>query len=143
MKQPRDSSPSDAPLGLMDTPAARLERVLAGVMIPVLFLTALALAEGRIEILGCTGTACATASQRALTLPTIALLCLLGLVILRFSRDRSHGGAPLDRWFSREQESIMRERLEEERFESADEGLSSKWAELERDSLEKRFGEDE
>ncbi len=42
----------------MDSPAARLQRVLIGIAIPAAFLTALALAEGRIELIGCEGDAC-------------------------------------------------------------------------------------
>lgn len=127
----------------MEAPAARLERVLIGVTITILFLTALALREGRFEILGCEGDVCASASDRALIIPAIAILCLVVLIILKISKNKSHGDAPLDRWFSREEESVMRERLEVERFESADEGLGGRWAELERKGLEERYGEEE
>lgn len=127
----------------MESPAARLERVLIGIALPATFLTALALAEGRIEVAGCTGSACASTSQYALALPVVVILCLTGLLILRISREREFGEAPLDRWFSREPEPVMRNRLEEERFDSDDEGLSSRWAELEKKNLENRFGEEE
>ena len=127
----------------MDTPAARLERVLVGVTVTILFLTALALGEGRFEILGCAGDVCASASERTLVIPAIALLCLTILLILKLSKDKTHGDALLDRWLSREEEVVMRKRLELERFESADEGLGGRWAELERKGLEKRYGEEE
>ena len=127
----------------MDSPAARLERVLIGITIPVAFLTGLALAEGRIELIGCEGSACHSTSEIALVLPAIVLLCLIGLGIMRFTANREYGEGTLDRWFSREPEPIMRERLEEERFESGDEGLSSRWAELEKKKLEEQYGEEE
>ncbi len=127
----------------MDSPAARLRRVLIGITIPAAFLTALALAEGRIELIGCEGDACNSTSEIALALPAIVLLCLIGLAILRFSDNRDYGDGVLDRWFSREPESVMRERLEEERFEASDEGLGSRWAELEKKNLEEQYGEEE
>ncbi len=127
----------------MESPAARLERVLIGIALPATFLTALALAEGRIELIGCTGSACASTSQYALALPAIVILSLLGLLILRLAKSKEYGEARLDRWFSREPEPVMRARLEEERFESGDEGLSSRWAQLEKKDLEQRYGEEE
>ncbi|MED5230907.1 MAG: hypothetical protein VYB30_00860 [Candidatus Thermoplasmatota archaeon] len=127
----------------MDSPAARLQRVLIGIAIPVAFLSALALTEGRIELIGCEGNACQSANEVALALPAILLLCLIGLGILRMSANREYGDGPLDRWFSRESESVMRERLEEERFEASDEGLGSRWAELEKKNLEEQYGEEE
>ena len=127
----------------MDSPAARLQRVLIGIAIPAAFLTALALAEGRIELIGCEGDACHSTSEVALLLPGIVLLCLVGLGILRFSANRNYGDGVLDRWFSRESESIMRDRLEEERFEASDEGLGSRWAELEKKNLEDQCAEEE
>ena len=48
----------------MDSPAARLQRVLIGIVIPAAFLTALALAEGRIELIGCDGDACVAGCVR-------------------------------------------------------------------------------
>ena len=127
----------------MDSPAARLQRVLIGIAIPAAFLTALALAEGRIELIGCEGDACHSTSEVALLLPGIVLLCSVGLGILRFSANRNYGDGVLDRWFSRESESIMRDRLEEERFEASDEGLGSRWAELEKKNLEDQYAEEE
>ena len=127
----------------MDSPAARLQRVLIGIAIPAAFLTALALAEGRIELIGCEGDACHSTSEVALLLPGIVLLCLVGLGILRFSANRNYGDGVLDRWFSRESESVMRDRLEEERFEASDEGLGSRWAELEEKNLEDQYAEEE
>ena len=127
----------------MDSPAARLQRVLIGIAIPAAFLTALALAEGRIELIGCEGDTCHSTSEIALALPAIVLLCFIGLAILRFSANRDFGDGALDRWFSREPESVMRERLEEERFEASDEGLGSRWAELEKKNLEEQYGEEE
>ena len=127
----------------MDSPAARLQRVLIGIAIPAAFLTALALAEGRIELIGCEGDACHSTSEVALLLPGIVLLCLVGLGILRFSANRNYGDGVLDRWFSRESESVMRDRLEKERFEASDEGLGSRWAELEKKNLENQYAEEE
>ena len=127
----------------MDSPAARLQRVLIGIAIPAAFLTALALAEGRIELIGCEGEACHSTSEVALVLPGIVLLCLVGLGVLRFSANRNYGAGILDRWFSRESESVMRDRLEEERFEASDEGLGSRWAELEKKNLEDQYAEEE
>ena len=127
----------------MDTPAERLSRVLVGITIPLLFLTALALAEGRIELFECTGDACSSSSDKALILPFICIICMVGVIVLRISRDREYGDGPLDRWFSREPEKVMRERLENERFDSNDEGLGGRWAELEKKSLEARYDEEE
>ena len=127
----------------MDSPAARLQRVLIGIAIPAAFLTALALAEGRIELIGCEGAACHSTSEIALVLPGIVLLCLIGLGILQLSANQDYGDGVLDRWFSRESESVMRDRLEEERFEASDEGLGSRWAELEKKNLEEQYAEEE
>jgi len=127
----------------MDSPAARLQRVLIGIAIPAAFLTALALAEGRIELIGCEGDACHSTSEIAMVLPGIVLLCFIGLGILQLSANQDYGDGVLDRWFSRESESVMRDRLEEERFEASDEGLGSRWAELEKKNLEEQYGEEE
>ncbi len=127
----------------MDAPAERLSRVLVGITIPLLFLTALALSEGRIELIECTGDACSSSSDWALILPIFSIICIIGLIILRVSRGREHGDAPLDRWFSREPEKIMRQRLEDERFDSSDDRLGDRWAELEKKSLEDRYNEEE
>ena len=129
--------------GLMDSPAARLERVLIGIAIPMAFLTALAIAEGRIELFGCEGDSCADVDEISLALPGLVILCLVGVVLLRVSKNRNFGDGLLDRWFSREPESVMRERLEEERFEASDESMGSRWAELEKKDLEDRYSEEE
>ncbi|MBR49982.1 MAG: hypothetical protein CMA83_00175 [Euryarchaeota archaeon] len=117
--------------------------MLIGIAIPAAFLTALALAEGRIELIGCEGDACHSTSEIAMVLPGIVLLCLIGLGILRLSANQDYGDGVLDRWFSRESESVMRDRLEEERFEASDEGLGSRWAELEKKNLEEQYAEEE
>ena len=75
----------------MDSPAARLERVLIGIAIPMAFLTALAIAEGRIELFGCDEDSCAGVDEISLALPGIVILCLVGVVLLRTSKNRNFG----------------------------------------------------
>ena len=124
----------------MDSPASRVERVLIGLAVPLYLLTALAIADGRIVILSETDV---NKDYMAYVFPALALLATLLYAYIQRTRDRPHGDSPLDRWFSRESEDEMRERLRQEQTDTAVSSMGSAWAVREKEHLERALGEEE
>ena len=124
----------------MDSPASRVERVLIGLAVPLYLLTALAIADGRIVILSETDV---NKDSMAYVFPALALLATLLYAYIQRTRDRPHGDSPLDRWFSRESEDEMRERLRQEQADADVSSMGSAWAVREKEHLERALGEEE
>ncbi len=124
----------------MDSPASRVERVLIGLAVPLYLLTALAIADGRIVILSETDV---NEDSMAYVFPALALLATLLYAYIQRTRDRPHGDSPLDRWFSRESEDEMRERLRQEQVDADVSSMGSAWAVREKEHLERALGEEE
>ena len=124
----------------VDSPASRVERVLIGLAVPLYLLTALAVADGRIVILSETDV---NEDSMAYVFPALALLATLLYAYIQRTRDRPHGDSPLDRWFSRESEDEMRERLRQEQADADVSSMGSAWAVREKEHLERALGEEE
>ena len=124
----------------VDSPASRVERVLIGLAVPLYLLTALAIADGRIVILSETDV---NEDSMAYMFPALALLATLLYAYIQRTRDRPHGDSPLDRWFSRESEDEMRERLRQEQADADVSSMGSAWAVREKEHLERALGEEE
>ena len=124
----------------VDSPASRVERVLIGLAVLLYLLTALAIADGRIVILSETDV---NEDSMAYVFPALALLATLLYAYIQKTRDRPHGDSPLDRWFSRESEDEMRERLRQEQADADVSSMGSAWAVREKEHLERTLGEEE
>ena len=124
----------------VDSPASRVERVLIGLAVPLYLLTALAIADGRIVILSETNV---NEDSVAYVFPALALLATLLYAYIQRMGSRPHGGSPLDRWFSRESEDEMRERLRQEQAAADVSSMGSAWAVREKEHLERALGEEE
>ena len=124
----------------VDSPASRVERVLIGLAVPLYLLTALAIADGRIVILS---DADVNEDSVAYVFPALALLATLLYAYIKRMGGRPHGDSPLDRWFSRESEDEMRERLRREQAEADVSSMGSAWAVREKEHLERALGEEE
>ena len=124
----------------VDSPASRVERVLIGLAVPLYLLTALAIADGRIVILSETDV---NEDSVAYVFPALALLATLLYAYIQRTRGRPHGDSPLDRWFSRESEDEMRERLRQEQTDADVSSMGSAWAVREKEHLERALGEEE
>ena len=124
----------------VDSPASRVERVLIGLAVPLYLLTALAIADGRIVILSDNNV---NEDSVAYVFPALALLATLLYAYIKRMGGRPHGDSPLDRWFSRESEDEMRERLRQEQAEADVSSMGSAWAVREKEHLERALGEEE
>lgn len=124
----------------VDSPASRVERVLIGLAVPLYLLTALAIADGRIVILSETDV---NEDSVAYVFPALALLATLLYAYIQRTRGWPHGDSPLDRWFSRESEDEMRERLRQEQTDADVSSMGSAWAVREKEHLERTLGEEE
>ena len=114
--------------------------MLIGVAVPLYLLTALAIADGRIVILSETDV---NKDSMAYVFPALALLATLLYAYIQRTRDWPHGDSPLDRWFSRESEDEMRERLRQEQTDADVSSMGSAWAVREKEHLERALGEEE
>ena len=123
-----------------ESPASRVERVLIGLAVPLYLLTALAIADGRIVILS---DADVNEDSVAYVFPALALLATLLYAYIKRMGGRPHGDSPLDRWFSRESEDEMRERLRQEQADADVSSMGSAWAVREKEHLEHTLGEEE
>ena len=112
----------------MDSPAARLRRVLLGILVSMVFLTSISIGDGSLVILD----------------GDISNVDNSGLLLLaiRNAEGREYGSFFLDRWISREQEGDMISRLKLEQEEAGVEKMGGAWAELEKVHLEQRLEEE-
>ncbi len=127
----------------MDSPANRVQRILIGVVAAFILMTALAISEGLIQVLGCEKELCLDQNNYALLFPIIALIGIFLIVSMYFSRNKEHEGAFLDKWISREKEEDMRNRLKQEQLEASGDSMGSGWSEMEKRHLESKLDEEE
>ena len=118
----------------MDSPARRLERVLLGVIIPLVFLISITFIDNDFVIKQCENGICNNYIISIILIFITAFLCLV-LLFLKYSNK-------LDKWFSKELDTQMRERLNTEYRESDVANLGSSWAKMEIEHLETKHGEE-
>lgn len=123
----------------MESPATRLERVLLGVLIALVFLTSISMSDGMIVIFDEDFT---MKDNRALVFPVLSILIGAFLLSLRNAAGREHGEFFLDSWISREREEEMIPRLKKEQEDAGVEKMGGAWAELEKEHLEKGLEEE-
>ena len=126
----------------MDSPANRVQRILVGVILSFLLMTALAISEGMIRILGCDGSECLEENNYALIFPMILLVSTVLYLLLYFSKGKEHEKGFLDRWISREEEDTMRARLKQEQLDASGDNMGSGWSEMEKKHLETKLEEE-
>ena len=105
-------------------------------------MTALAISEGLIQIFGCDGNECLEESDYTFIFPIILLLSITVYLLLRFSKGKEHEKGILDRWISREEESVMRSRLKQEQLDASGDNMGSGWSEMEKRHLETKLEEE-
>jgi|TARA_B110000967_G_scaffold55959_1_gene57420 hypothetical protein len=118
----------------MGSPARRLERVLLGVIIPSVFLISIAFIDNDFLVKQCENGICNNYIISIVLIFLTGLLCLV-LLVLKYSNK-------LDKWFSKELDIEMRERLNTEYHESDVANLGSSWAKMEIEHLESKHGEE-
>tara|TARA_B100000900_G_scaffold411150_1_gene430269 strand:- start:17047 stop:17436 length:390 start_codon:yes stop_codon:yes gene_type:complete len=126
---------------LLDSPANKIKRLLIGVMISFSLMTALAISEGLIRIIGCSANECTEQSNFALIFPIILFFSVLSYFIMRFSDGKEYEKGFFDNWISREEESEMRSRLEQEQLEASGDNMGAGWSEMEKKHLETKLEE--
>jgi hypothetical protein len=93
-------------------------------------MTALAISEGLIQILGCEGSECLEENIYAFIFPIILLISIVLYLLLHFSKGKEHEKGILDRWISREEEDVMRARLKQEQLDASGDNMGQdglKW----------------
>ncbi|MBP72862.1 MAG: hypothetical protein CMA70_04680 [Euryarchaeota archaeon] len=124
----------------MDAPAVRLQRVLLGILISMVFLTSISIGDGSLVILD---EDVSTEDSWAFVFPVVACICGLLLIAINRAGDSSYGSFFLDKWITREEEEEMISRLRKEQDDADVMKMSGAWAELEKDHLEKGLDEEE
>ena len=118
----------------MDSPASRMSRLLAGLILCLLGVLSIAVIDGRFtdfSEFGVFSVVC-----------VISVLASILLISLEAGRGKEHGRWPTDSVISREAEEVMISRIEGEREEASMQGLSSKWARMEMEHLESKHSEE-
>ena len=105
-------------------------------------MTALAISEGLIQILGCDGSECLEENNYAFIFPIILLISIVLYLLLHFSKGKEHEKGILDRWISREEEDVMRAKLKQEQLDESGYNMGSGWSEMEKKHLETKFEEE-
>ena len=126
----------------MDSPANRVQRILVGMILSFLLMTALAISEGLIRIFRCVGSECQEENSYAFIFPIILLLSITLYLLLHFSKGKEHEKGILDRWISREEEDVMRSRLKQEQLDASGDNMGSGWSEMEKRHLETKLEEE-
>ncbi len=124
----------------MESPSRRLRRVLGGLCIALLFLTALSIEDGSLVVMDDDSS---NSDDTAAVFPILAII--FGLLYISITRagGREYGNHFMDRWVSREGEEEMTSRLRLEQDEASVDGMGTAWAELEKSHLEESLGEEE
>ncbi len=123
----------------MESPAIRLQRVLIGILISMVFLTSISIGDGSLVILN---EDISQEDNRSLAFPALAVISGLLLLAMRNAEGRGYGEFFLDRWISREDEGDMMSRLKREQEEAGVEKMGGAWAELEKVHLERSLEEE-
>ena len=124
----------------MESPSSRLRRVLGGLCVALLFLTALSIEDGSLVV---TDEDSSNSDNLAMAFPILA--GIFGLLYLSITRAGAgeYGRHFMDRWISRESEEEMTSRLRVEQDEASVDEMGTAWAELEKGHLEESLGEEE
>tara|TARA_B100000575_G_scaffold83920_1_gene66086 strand:+ start:19251 stop:19622 length:372 start_codon:yes stop_codon:yes gene_type:complete len=123
----------------MESPATRLQRVLIGVVIALVFLTSISMSEGILVVFDNDLT---MMDRRASVFPILSVLICVFILSLRRAMGREYGGFFLDPWISREDEEEMIARLKKEQEDTSVEKMGGAWAELEKVHLERSLEEE-
>ncbi len=125
----------------MESPGGRLGRLLVGVSLSLFLISALAMLDGRLISSGVEVDA-SMDDPLALIVVVLAIVTAAFALLLSLAKDWPHDSLPLDKWFSREEEGVMRLRLEEELEEASIANLGTGWARMEMEHLESKHGEE-
>ena len=118
----------------VDAPAERLSRIVISLSISLFLISSIAYMDDRMEL---------TEIGLWTVFAGLAVLCSVFALLLTFSTGRPHGSLPTDDWISREDEEVMRERLQREMDEAGVDRLGSNWARMEMSHLESKHSEEE
>ena len=119
----------------MDSPANRVQRILVGVILSFSLMTALAISEGLIRIMGCEEV-CVEENNLAFVFPIILIISVVLYLLIHFSKNKEHEKGFLDKWISRENENEMRTRLKKEQLDASGDNMGSGWSKMEKEHLE-------
>ena len=119
----------------MDSPANRVQRILVGVILSFSLMTALAISEGLIRILGCEEV-CVEENILAFVFPIILIISVVLYLLIHFSKNKEHEKGFLDKWISRENENEMRTRLKKEQLDASGDNMGPGWSKMEKEHLE-------
>ena len=125
----------------MDSPANRVQRILVGVILSFSLMTALAISEGLIRILGCEEV-CVEENNIAFVFPIILIISIVLYLLIHFSKNKEYEKGFLDKWISRENENEMRTRLKKEQLDASGDNMGSGWSEMEKKHLESKIEEE-
>ena len=125
----------------MDSPANRVQRILVGVILSFSLMTALAISEGLIRILGCEEV-CVEENNIAVVFPIILIISIVLYLLIHFSINKEHEKGFLDKWISRENENEMRTRLKKEQLDASGDNMGSGWSKMEKEHLETKLEEE-
>lgn len=125
----------------MDSPANRVQRILVGVILSFSLMTALAISEGLIRILGCEEV-CVEENNFAFVFPIILIISIVLYLLIHFSKNKEHEKGFLDKWISRENENEMRTRLKKEQLDASGDNMGSGWSKMEKEHLETKLEEE-
>jgi len=126
----------------VESSGERLGRLLVGISLGLFLITSLAMLDGRLMASGIEGDTIMVGGL-VLIVAVLAIVTAAFALLLSVAKDWPHGSLPLDKWFSREEEGVMRHRLEEEMEEASIANLGSGWARMEMEHLESKHGEEE
>ena len=104
-------------------------------------MTALAISEGLIRILGCE-EACIEENNIAFVFPIVLIISIALYLLIHFSRNKEHEKGFLDKWISRENENEMRIRLKKEQLDASGDNMGSGWSKMEKEHLETKLEEE-
>ena len=125
----------------MDSPANRVQRILVGVILSFSLMTALAISEGLIRILGCEEV-CVEENNIAFVFPIILIISIVLYLLIHFSKNKEYEKGFLDKWISRENENEMRTRLKKEQLDASGDNMGSGWSKMEKKHLETKLEEE-
>ena len=125
----------------MDSPANRVQRILVGVILSFSLMTALAISEGLIRILGCEEV-CVEENNIAFVFPIILIISIVLYLLIHFSKNKEYEKGFLDKWIRRENENEMRTRLKKEQLDASGDNMGSGWSKMEKDHLETKLEEE-
>jgi len=117
----------------MNSPAERVMRLSAGMTICLFLTLSFAVLDDRVS---------ETSPSMGILIGLIALFCGLVALFLRVKMGSPSGSLVTDRWFSRDEEEVMRENLRKEIEEADVERMGASWARYEMEHLETKHEEE-